>query len=156
MKKKAAAGWPVSELLDRKIAEYYGVESALDDADRAPFLFNTESWQADIRPEFWGFCLGLTAAIDSYGVRRSRSNPPGYIPGDLGWDPLGLYPTDAEGQRHMQLAEIKHGRTAMMAVTGFASQEAISQMGVVDETPFFFFPITETAEKVLEDVAQNM
>jgi hypothetical protein len=38
----------------------------------------------------------------------------------------------------MQLAEIKHGRLSMIAVTGFAIQEYVSGLGVVDETPGFF------------------
>jgi len=151
----AAAGWPLSELWDRNIAEYFGIETTLDDADRVPFFFNVEGLQK-ISPEFWGFCLGLTAAIDTYGFRRARSEIPGYIPGDLGWDPLGLYPVDLESRKRMQLQEILHGRTAMLAVTGYASQEAISNVGVVDETPLFFFPITETAEQVLQDVADTL
>ena len=31
-----------------------------------------------------------------------------------------------------------------LAIFGFAIQEAISSSAVVDETPFFFFPIMET------------
>jgi TRAP-type C4-dicarboxylate transport system substrate-binding protein len=44
----------------------------------------------------------------------------------------------------MKLAEIKHGRLAMIAVSGFGLQEYVSKLAVVDETPFFFYPITET------------
>jgi len=52
----------------------------------------------------------------------------------------------------MQLAEIKHGRTAMMAVLAFVLQEAISREGVVDETPLFFYPLSRTLRSVLENV----
>jgi len=48
----------------------------------------------------------------------------------------------------MLLAEIKHGRLAMLAVLGFALQEYVTKMGVVDETPFFFFPIGEAVERM--------
>ena len=65
-------------------------------------------------------------------------------PGDFSFDPLGLYPKDQEGQQRMQLAEIKNGRLAMIAVFGFAIQEFVSKIGVVNETPFFFHPLTET------------
>lgn len=61
--------------------------------------------------------------------------------GDYGFDPLNLYPFDEEGKKRMQLAEIKHGRLSMIAVTGFAIQEYVSGLGVVDETPAFFRPL---------------
>jgi len=126
----AAAGWPLAELFDRRIAEYFDVPSALDAADRVSF--------DKIVPEWWGFCVGMTAAIDLYGVQKSRSGDPEYFPGNLGFDPLNVYPQDEVKQQRMQLAEIKHGRLAMLAVAGFAAQEAVSKVGIVDETPWFF------------------
>jgi hypothetical protein len=100
-----------------------------------------------ISPLWWGFCLGLTAAIDLKGVQNTRYLGAGddsiggeYFPGNYGFDPFNLYPADEEGQHRMQLAEIKHGRLSMLAVTGFAFQEYVSGLGVVDETPVFFQP----------------
>ena len=69
-----------------------------------------------------------------------RQDKNGITPGNLNFDPLGLYPADEDGQRNMQLAEIKNGRLAMLAITGFAIQEALTKMAVVDQTPFFFHP----------------
>ena len=40
----------------------------------------------------------------------------------------------------MMTKEIKHGRIAMMAILGFAIQEALYNQPVVQETPFFFSP----------------
>jgi hypothetical protein len=150
--RQAASGWPLSELLDRNIADYFGLHSLLDDADRAPSLLN--GGLDSVPPVWWGFCLGLTAAIDSYGVQKARSAGynSGYTPGNLEFDPLGLYPLDREGQKEMQLKEIKNGRLAMIAVLGFSLQEYSSRVGVIDETPFFFYPITETAAKFLQGV----
>ena len=68
-----------------------------------------------------------------------------YFPGDFGLR-LG-YPSDEAGQKRMQLAEIKNGRLAMIAFSGFAVQEIVSKQGVLNETPFFFFPIIETMHK---------
>ena len=41
----------------------------------------------------------------------------------------------------MELAEIKHGRLGMIAITAFAFQEYVSGLGVIDETPVFFRPL---------------
>eukprot|EP00966_Prymnesium_polylepis_P219908 5087106-Prymnesium_polylepis.1 len=49
---------------------------------------------------------------------------PGYTPGDLGFDPLGLKPTDPAELREMQTKELQNGRIAMLAAAGFMAQEA--------------------------------
>jgi len=140
----AAAGWPLSEVFDNKIAAALGMTPMLDSGDRAPSLLN--GGLGKISPLYWIACLGAAAAIDLYGITKARenSNDPNYLPGDLGFDPLGLYPKDEEGKKRMQQAEIKHGRLAMISITAFAVQEYISKSGVVDETPLFFFPLGET------------
>jgi len=143
----AAAGWPLSELLDRPIAELVDEDFGLnlppmvDGSDRVPSLLN--GGMENVSPLFWGFCIGLTAAIDLKGIRIARysDEDSDYLPGDYGWDPLGLYPADEEGRTRMQLAEIKHGRLGMLAITGFAAQEFVGNAGVVDETPLFFRPL---------------
>ena len=81
--------------------------------------------------------------------------------GDCGFDPLGLYnffgsnigvmdqlraEQDAEfavqlameSRKEMEAAELFNGRLAMMAITGFAIQEAVYGTPVVDQTPLFF------------------
>ena len=40
----------------------------------------------------------------------------------------------------LKLAEVKHGRAAMMGITGFAVQEFVWGTPVVQQTPFFFLP----------------
>jgi hypothetical protein len=119
--------------------------------DRVPFWGNGNF--NDIRPEFWGFCLGLTAAIDSYQIQRSRTQKD-YTPGDLGWDPLHLISSETRRKDELQLAEMQNGRLAMLGVTGFAVQEFVISQGVVDETPIFFQPLTETAEIFLKGILE--
>uniref|UniRef100_A0A7S1ZQD0 Plastid light harvesting protein n=1 Tax=Trieres chinensis TaxID=1514140 RepID=A0A7S1ZQD0_TRICV len=138
----AAAGWPLSEVFDKKIAGALGMVPMLDANDRVPSLLN--GGLGKISPLYWVGCIALAGAIDFYGIQRSKGGNADYFPGNLGFDPFGVYPKDSEGQRWMQLAEIKNGRLAMIAVFGFAIQEAVSKVGVVDETPFFFFPLIET------------
>jgi hypothetical protein len=49
-----------------------------------------------------------------------------YIPGDLGFDPLGLKPSDPAEFQIMQEKELSHGRLGMIAAAGFLAQEAVS------------------------------
>jgi len=137
----AAAGWPISELADKAIAKDFGLTPIIDATDRAPSILN--GGLGKISPIYWVGCILAAAAIDQYGIARSKQNLPGYFPGNLGFDPLGLYPEDEAGQQRMQLAEIKHGRLAMIAIFAFAMQEFVSKTGVVDETPFLFKPFGE-------------
>ncbi|KAL3945416.1 MAG: hypothetical protein SGBAC_000469 [Bacillariaceae sp.] len=146
----AAIGWPVSEIMDRSIADFFNVQTALDDGDRVPSVLN--GGMDKIPVQFWGFCLGLSAAIDMYGVTKARRGDEGYFPGNLSFDPLGLFPMDREGQDKVKLAEIKHGRVAMLGVMGYVFEEYKTHLAVVDETPFLFQPFTETVEEVIETV----
>merc|ERR1719393_1044382 len=51
---------------------------------------------------------------------------PGYVPGDLGFDPLGLAPEDPAEFRIMQEKELSHCRLGMIAAAGFLAQEAVT------------------------------
>ena len=134
----AAAGWPISELLDKKIANGIGLTPVLDASDRAPSVLN--GGLGKISPIYWVACLALAGAIDVYGITQAQQNKADYFPGNLGFDPLGLYPKTEAEQLDMQLKEIKNGRLAMIAITAFAVQEFVQKIGVVDETPVFFKP----------------
>merc|ERR1712216_391217 len=52
-----------------------------------------------------------------------------YYPGDIGFDPLGLKPDDAEEFATLHTKELNNGRLAMIAIAGFVAQE------LVDRTP---------------------
>jgi hypothetical protein len=60
------------------------------------------------------------------GMDNVQRLKPGYTPGDLQFDPLGLKPTDPAELREMQEKELSHGRLAMLAAAGFIAQEAVS------------------------------
>lgn len=49
-----------------------------------------------------------------------------YYPGDIGFDPLGLKPTDADEFAEMQTKELNNGRLAMLAAIGMIVQEQVT------------------------------
>lgn len=133
----SAAGWPIAELLDRPIAAALNQNVLVDATNRSPSLLN--GGLAKISPVYWAAILTVASLIDIYQINKANQDP-SYTCGDLGFDPLGLYPKDEAGRLRMQTSEIKNGRLAMIAIAAFAAQEYVSQMGVVNETPFFFKP----------------
>merc|ERR1719472_425721 len=84
--------------------------------------------------------FGMTLAIgiaESVRIQKGWANPyegmdnvqklrPGYYPGDLQFDPLGLKPEDPAEFRTMQEKELSHGRLGMLAAAGFMAQEAVT------------------------------
>ena len=131
----AAVGWPISEVLDDKIAQSFNLPNMLDQYGRAPSFLNNFN---GVNIEYWVGVLGLAAFVDAYGMyykstigeKRRSEDPDLYFPGNLGFDPLGLYPKDMIGRRIIQLAELKHGRVAMMAVLTFALQESFTTSSI--------------------------
>mmetsp|Transcript_10367 Transcript_10367/g.17170 ORF Transcript_10367/g.17170 Transcript_10367/m.17170 type:complete len:211 (-) Transcript_10367:162-794(-) len=55
-----------------------------------------------------------------------------YYPGDIGFDPLGLKPEDAEELDVMITKELQNGRLAMLAAAGFLAQEAVDGKGILE------------------------
>jgi len=55
-----------------------------------------------------------------------------YMPGDLGFDPLGLYPADEAGRKEMTNKELNNGRLAMLALAGFMGQELVNGQPILE------------------------
>merc|ERR1719387_695967 len=128
----AAAGWPLAELNNGSL-QFSGTNG------RAPSLFNGHLF--DYLP-FLVVAFGSLAYLE-YTTKDKVKD------GDFGFDPLGIAsgkgPIPIPKQipnvgdlAQLQLSEIKHGRAAMMAITGFAVQEFMWGTPVVEQTPFFF------------------
>jgi Chlorophyll A-B binding protein len=145
----AAAGWPLSELWDKPMAAVLHLKPLLVDGDRVPSLLN--GGLSHVNPFYWMGVLALAGLAE--GIQMMTTNPPLSSNNVGGWgvtfnestggpafDPLNLFPKDAAGQRRMELAEIKNGRLAMLAITAFAVMEAVTKTAVVESTPFFFHP----------------
>merc|ERR1719502_1895732 len=66
------------------------------------------------------------AELDPETSKAPSALKESYYPGDLGFDPLGLKPSDPAELRMMQEKELSHCRLAMIAAAGFLAQEAVS------------------------------
>jgi hypothetical protein len=60
-----------------------------------------------------------------------------YYPGDIGFDPLGLKPTDAKGFEDMQTKELQNGRLAMLGWAGMCSQELVNHKTIFETFDFY-------------------
>jgi len=136
----AAAGWPLSELFDKKIAALLHLKPLLVEGDRVPSLLN--GGLSQVNPFYWMGILAVAGLAEGLELMRAKDGwaVPISEQGGPGFDPLGLFPKDEAGQKKMQLSEIKNGRLAMVAITAFAVMEALTKTAVVDFTPFFFHP----------------
>jgi hypothetical protein len=114
------------------------------------FLFNGEitgpaiTHLAQVNPTLW-LILGVgiaRAELDraKIGWVEPEKTPVGkagllrdeYIPGNIGFDPLGLKPDDPEEFFAMQTKELQNGRLAMLAAAGFLAQELVDGRGILD------------------------
>merc|ERR1719163_2727381 len=105
-------------------------------------LFNADGGPAieqfdKLPPIMWVLITLGIGACESYRISVGWSNPsepnhvfqklrPEYVPGDIGFDPLGLKPDDPEEFKIMQTKELQHGRLGMIAAAGFLAQEAVT------------------------------
>lgn len=60
-----------------------------------------------------------------------------YYPGDIGFDPLGLKPTDPAEFAKMQTKELQNGRLAMIGAAGMCAQEIFNHRGILDTIHFY-------------------
>merc|ERR1712003_389555 len=65
--------------------------------------------------------------LDGTKLKAETALKPGYPPGDLGFDPFGLAPTEPTEFRLMQEKELAHARLGMIAAAGFLAQEAVTK-----------------------------
>ena len=134
----AAVGWPMSELLHKEIASTLNLPSILASGDRAPALLN-----GGLNSVYASGILIVSILVAGLVEGRSMNDgtifwgadkPEGYVPGNLGFDPLNL----KSMRKNMDEFEIKNGRLAMVAITAFAFLEASNGKPVTELTPFLF------------------
>lgn len=138
----AAVGWPLSELYHKELASAFNLPSILAGADRAPSLLNgglSSGWASGM------LIMSIIIAGLLEGTQMNKGDifwnvqkSEGYIPGDMSFDPLGLYGLKNNNKKTMEENEIKNGRLAMMAITYFAFSEFSTGLPVVQQTPYLF------------------
>jgi len=80
---------------------------------------------------FWPAVVAAIAIPEVFSVVKFQDPSEGerwamktdHLPGDLGFDPLGLKPTDPKKFKEMQSKELNNGRLAMIAAAGMIAQE---------------------------------
>mmetsp|Transcript_44778 Transcript_44778/g.108172 ORF Transcript_44778/g.108172 Transcript_44778/m.108172 type:complete len:213 (+) Transcript_44778:176-814(+) len=140
-----------AELTHGRVAMLASVGFLVGEAvESKTFIFNGEvtgpaiTHLAQINPTFW-LILGVGIAraeldraeigwvepenvpVDKPGLLRDD-----YIPGNIGFDPLGLKPEDPEEFFEMQTKELQNGRLAMLAAAGFLAQELVDGKGIIE------------------------
>merc|ERR1719164_177676 len=83
---------------------------------------------------FWPAVVFTIAVIEVLSIIPAFENPniegwairTDHAPGDLGFDPLGLKPTDPAELAEMEAKELNNGRLAMIAIVGMVGQELAS------------------------------
>merc|ERR1712230_280034 len=101
----AAVGWPAAEIIEPKLSALLGVTDELaETAGRAPALLNGGLEEAQI-PYFLAATAVFAGITDIYGTKTQQEQ--GLEPGNVGFDPLGLFPEDAETQEKYKVAEVE-------------------------------------------------
>jgi hypothetical protein len=82
---------------------------------------------------FWYAVVAAIAILEAYSVftfqdplkkgSEQWAIKESHMPGDLGYDPLGLKPSDPKAFVEMQTKELNNGRLAMIGVAGMIAQE---------------------------------
>lgn len=76
-----------------------------------------------------------------FASEQSLSYLDGTLPGDFGFDPLGVYDPEGKGfavsPSWLQYAEVIHARWAMLGATGCLAPEILGKMGVIPAVTAF-------------------
>ena len=111
-----------------------------DESIKGPAITNI----LQVPPPFWALLLLSIGATEQFRAEKGWVDPSevpvdqpgflkaGYMPGDLGFDPLGLKSKDTEELGIMQTKELQNGRLAMIAAVGCLAQEAVDGQGIIE------------------------
>lgn len=137
----AALAWPVQELLSPSLARGLGEKVLLTADGRSPSVLNGGLGEGPIPLMLLGTAAAI-AALDLRALELKESAGSDWLPGDYGFDPLKLLKGASPlAVKDMQAKEINNGRLAMLAITAYVVQEAMSGEPIVVTAEQFFTPI---------------
>ena len=139
----ATVGWPIAELAHKSIASAFDLPSMLASSDRVPSVLNDGLAHAG-SPFFWIAAIAAASAIE---MQESVDEARGVFKLDAA--DISFGGKSAEERHYMQEGELFNGRLAMLAITGFAIQEAFLNSAVVDQIPIFFKPMNVVFEQLM-------
>merc|ERR1711939_596586 len=112
---------------------------------RSPNVLNGALEQTPVTGFLLGVAIGI-ACIDSVSLSIKDKMGDAFIPGDFVFDPLRILKgATPEAVADMQEKEINNGRLAMVAITIFVLEEALTGLPVVSLTPGLFHPLWESS-----------
>lgn len=114
----AIVGWVFPELVGHLPAETYSATNPLAAVGQVGFLPNVQIFL------FMMLCEGAT--YEKVYEKNCED------PGNYGFDPFGLA-KDPKRKAHYQLAEIKNGRLAMVAIGGAIHHALLTNQGMIEQ-----------------------
>ena len=99
---------------------------------------------SQVPPVFWALLTIFIGAAEQKRAEMGWVDPkdvpvdqPGllrkdYTPGDIGFDPLKLKPSDPDALNELATKELQNGRLAMLAAAGFIAQEMVNGKGILE------------------------
>ena len=94
--------------------------------------------------QFWEFVIlvigicesvRISAGWNSLSAPATEQIKEDYEPGEIGFDPLGLLPTDADAKFEIQTKEINNGRLAMIAIGASPAAKAQTSISATAMQP---------------------
>eukprot|EP00640_Fibrocapsa_japonica_P003675 CAMPEP_0113933914 /NCGR_PEP_ID=MMETSP1339-20121228/1262_1 /TAXON_ID=94617 /ORGANISM="Fibrocapsa japonica" /LENGTH=296 /DNA_ID=CAMNT_0000935475 /DNA_START=69 /DNA_END=959 /DNA_ORIENTATION=- /assembly_acc=CAM_ASM_000762 len=152
----AAIGWPAAEKIHGGLAAGLNLDNLLANDVFAPSVLNGGLGNLVVILGL-GLAFNLAALIEVGTLGNSQKlwedeKSDDYVPGTIGFDPLNLYTfwgkTDS-AKMAMETAELKNGRTAMMAMVFFAFSEKLTGVPVIEQAPWAFQPFWETIAQLM-------
>jgi len=94
----------------------------------SPSLFAVTD--ARIPKEFWAALIIAAGGVEALSFSKNSGGGnlvEGVEPGDIGYDPLGLLPSDPDQLEEIQNKEILNGRFAMISLLGMVAEEFVTK-----------------------------